>query len=469
MRLKIIYSLTFFFIAIGANAQNGLSNFVNASNLKRANLSVMVKDLETGKVVMDHRAEKNTIPASTTKLVTTATALEILGPDFKFETKLQYDGAIRDSVLNGNIYILGGGDPTLGSAFMGDSLFLDKWVLAVKTLGIKKINGSVIGDATLFNTEGIVPKWSWEDMGNYYAAGAYGISIYDNTCRVYFKSGAVGSTPEVVRTQPEIPGLKFKVFMKATATDEDSAYFYGEPLSNERLVYGGIPANKSEFLSKADIPNPPLYAAQVLAQKLKDNGVDQTKSPSAEISDAKVRTTIFTLQSPPLKDIIANINYKSNNHYAEHVFRYLSLQRATQAAATQSVPVIKDFWKKQGVDVNGLIMFDGCGLAPNNAISANFFVDLLEYEYKKSQYKEVFLASLPVAGQSGTIRKLLKGTRLEGKVQAKSGSIYGVQCFAGYINWNNKVYAFAVLVNNYSGIRKNAVEEIEKLLLSVAK
>lgn len=467
---RIYLSLAICFcIELGSIAQTGLNAFVNAANFKRANLSLMVKDLSSDKIIVQHRANKNTIPASTTKIVTTATALEVLGPDFTFETKLQYDGLLNNGVLNGNIYILGGGDPTLGSAYIGDSLFLEKWIEAIKATGIKKIIGAVVADASLYNNEGIAPKWSWEDMGNYYAAGVYGISIYDNTCRVYFKSGAIGSTPTIVRTQPVIPGLNFNLFLKAANTNDDNAYFYGAPFSNERSVYGTIPANKNEFVSKADIPNPPLYAAQVLTQKLKESGIEISLQASNVITSMKMRTTIHTLKSPSLREIISIINHKSNNHYSEQLFRYLSLQQSKVANTNDAIQFVNDFWKKQDIDNNGLIMFDGCGLSPNNAISAEFLVNILSYEQQKGKYKDDFIASLPVAGESGTIKNLLKGTKLAGKVKAKSGSIHGVQCFAGYIEWNNKTYAFAVLVNNYTGTRSNTVKEIEKLLLSVTK
>lgn len=452
-----------------AIAQSAISTFVNAPEMKRANISVMIKNIETGEPILQHRAEKNTIPASTTKLVTTATALEILGPDFTFTTRLQYDGTIENGVLNGNLYIMGGGDPTLGSKYLGDSLFLNNWVDAVKKLGIKKITGSVIGDGSLYDTQGIPPKWMWEDMGNYYGAGAYGISIYDDTYKVYFKSGASGTTPEILRIEPLIPDLHFKLYLKSANINDDDAYFYGAPYSNERSIYGAIPANRNEFSSKGDIPYPALYAAQVFKQKLEADSIEVAKPAEADVINGNPRITFFTQKSPTLKDIIANINYKSNNHYAEHLFRYLALQTSPQANINDAIDVIKNFWKNKDLDISGLIINDGCGLSPSNGISAKFFVDLLTYEANKSDNKDVFVASLPIAGESGTVKKLLKGTRLQGKVQAKSGSIFDVQCFAGYINWKNKKYAFAVLVNNYTGSRKDVVDEIEKLLLSVAK
>lgn len=463
---KIVFSILISIVCIALSAQTSVNTFVQSPSMKRANISFLVKEIETGRVVVQHRADKVAVPASTAKIVTTATALEILGPDYTFQTKLEYDGAIENGVLNGNIYIIGGGDPTLGSKYLGDSLFLEKWVEAVKNLGITKINGNILPDASIFSKEGIAPKWSWEDMGNYYAAGAYGLSIYDNAYKIYFKSAAPGTTPEIIKVEPKIPGLGFELYLKAAANNEDSAYIYGAPFNNTRLIYGTIPAHQTSFEIKGDIPDPAQFTATVFTNKLKETGIEVLQSATTQpISNNHI--PIYTEVSPPLKEIIKNINFKSNNHYAEHVLRAISLYSNNQGSIVNSVQNIKNFWKSKGIDNSGLILYDGCGLSASNAISASFFVDLLIYEKTKSNYSKEFLESLPIAGQSGTIKSLLKGTPLEGKVQAKSGSIYGVQCFAGYITKNNKQYAFAILVNNYSGTRKTVVKQIENLLLSV--
>ncbi|MDR1680116.1 MAG: D-alanyl-D-alanine carboxypeptidase/D-alanyl-D-alanine-endopeptidase [Prevotellaceae bacterium] len=467
---KILPYLLFAAFNLSLNAQPAVNSLINAPGLKRANISLLVKDIETGEEIAQYRADKNTVPASTTKLVTTATALEILGKEFRFETRLQYNGEIIDSTLYGNLYIKGSGDPTLGSAFTGNSLFLPQWVQAVKNLGIKCIEGAVIGDASLFDSEGVSPKWSWEDLGNYYASGAYGISIFDNTCRVSFQSGPEGSRPKILRTQPEIPNLQFDNNLKAGKTQSDNAYFYGAPLENYRSIRGRIPANRTEFISKSDIPNPVLYAAQIFTRALTDSAIIVEKEAQAlfKPDSFSPRITFYVQQSPPLESIIAEINHQSNNHYAEHLFRYLGLQAATQANRENAVMVEKNYWQKNDLNISGLIVHDGCGLSPSNAISARFLTDLLCYEYRSAN-REVFIKSLPVAGESGTIKNLLKNTKLQGKVQAKSGSISGVQCYAGYIFWNEKTYAFAVLINNFSGTRKNTVKLIEQYLLSVVK
>ncbi len=473
---KILLLSVSFALLINSFAQKNLNEFINAPNLSRANISILVKEIESGEIIMEHRSEKVTTPASTTKLVTTATALEMLGPNYAFETKLQYDGKIRGHVLEGNIYILGSGDPTLGSRFMGDKEFLKKWTDAVKQLGITVINGRIVADPSLYSSEGVSPKWPWEDLGNYYAAGAYGLSIYDNQYNLSFKSGAVGSVPLINKVTPSIPELNFKLALKAGAKNKDSAYIYGAPFNNQRFVYGSIPANKDEFIIKGDIPNPPLYLADLFMKKLEEKGIEIRQNTKVLFNQQEEkeeeRTDFFIEVSPNLDSILTNINQKSNNHYAEHVFRHLSLEneQVLQANSTEASRAIVNFWGNQEIETSGLVMYDGCGLSPSNAISAKFFVDLLIYEKTISTHADAFISTLAVAGESGTLKRFLKGTRLKGKVQAKSGSIRSVQCFAGYLtDKNDKQYAFAILVDNYSGIRKKVVKQIENLLLSVGK
>ena len=216
--------LTLLLLSILAAAKNPVEDFINNPLLENANISLLVKDLSTNKTIYQFRSNNSTIPASTMKLVTTATALELLGPKFCFETKLEIDGTLNSNgVLNGNLYIRGGGDPTLGSEHLGDKDFLTKWVEKIQQIGIKKINGQIIADGTLYDDLGVNPKWTWEDIGNYYAAGAYGISYMDNTYQLVLRSGAEGTTPEILRVIPEMPLLSFENHLKSTTIEFDSA------------------------------------------------------------------------------------------------------------------------------------------------------------------------------------------------------------------------------------------------------
>ena len=155
---KIKLILPFLLLTMVLLAKNPVDDFINNPLLANANISLLVKDLATNKTICQYRPTNSSIPASTMKLVTTATALELLGPTFRFQTKLEIDGTLSSTgILNGNLYIRGGGDPTLGSEHLGDKDFLTKWVEEVKKAGIKKITGQIIADGSLYDNEGVNP------------------------------------------------------------------------------------------------------------------------------------------------------------------------------------------------------------------------------------------------------------------------------------------------------------------------
>ena len=465
---KFLFVLVLFFMSLCVNATNPLNDFRNNPLLENATISLLVKSLTTWAVVCDYRSNNSVVPASTMKLVTTATALEVLGADFRFKTKLEIIGKLgADGVLNGDLYIRGGGDPTLGSEKLGDSKFLDKWVEAVKGFGIRKITGRIIADAGLFDNEGVNVKWSWEDIGNYYAAGVYGLAYCDNAYKLVLKTGAIGSVPQILRVVPEIPNLQIDNQLKCAAITFDSAYFYGAPHSDYRSVTGLVPANRSEFITKGDIPNPGLLLAQHFKALLQERGVPVGGTASDIVDSNFPGELVYTHESPPLSEIINEVNVHSNNHFAEHVFKYLGLQNVPVASNKNAVQVIKTFWKSKGLSVNQLFQQDGSGLAESNAVSASFFVELLTYMKMKSVNGDVFYNSLPVAGENGTLKTFLLKTPLQGKVHAKSGTISRVKSYAGYVDVKGKSYAFAILVNNANGTSKAVTQKIESFLVQL--
>lgn len=467
---KNIFLLLLIVTSVSTYSQNTLEKFVNCDILKNANISLAVKDLTSGKILYNYRSGNASIPASTMKVVTTSTAVELLGANHQIKTSLEYDGNIdAEGILHGNLYIKGNGDPTLGSRILGDTLFLHRWVQEVKRIGIKKVTGSIIADNSCFDDEGVNPHWTWQDIGNYYAAGAYGIAYKDNTYTIQFNSKAVGTTPEIVKITPRISELKFINHLKSTSIKSDSAYIYGAPRSFERSIYGEIPANRANFSIKGDIPRPGLLLAQDFKKELAKSKIEVVGSAKDIFGKTNTgRKNIYNHLSPPLKDIVKEINVNSNNHYAEHIFRYLSLQNQTQATSTHSISIIKNFWKSKSLSPEQLFMYDGCGLSPENAVSAQFFIDLLTY-MNSSMNNFDFRNSLPIAGISGTVKTFLDKTVLEGKVQAKSGTINRVRCFVGYIDTTDKKWTFAILVNNANGTAKAVTDKMEEFLIEITQ
>lgn len=435
-----------------------------------ANISLLVQDLESGEVIDSYRAKNVAPPASVMKLLPTATALETLGADYRFSTYIEYSGTLDNGILHGDLYVRGTGDPTLGSQKVGDRGFMNKWVKAIREAGIREIHGRVVADLSYFDADAINPGWIWEDIGNYYAPGIYALSYMDNTMNVVLRSGPVGSIAEVQYTVPEVPGVQFDNHIRCTSITHDGAFVHGAAYNYTRYLTGSVPSNQGSFGVQGDLPNPGLLLVQHLSQRLEDSGIRVTAQP-AYISEADgvKRTGIYTWQSAPLAEIIRETNIHSNNMYAESLFRTFGAQYTLPATIHNSSEYEKEYWLRRGVDIRSARIVDGCGLAPQDALSAETLVQLLTYMYNSAN-KEAFYASLPVSGESGTLRTLLPNTELSGKVHAKSGTIAATKNFAGYIELpNGRTWVFAVMVSFGNGKAKQIQKVIGDYLLDLYK
>lgn len=480
MKFKIQYLLLFFvlipYISFAQTAQSGIQQFLNNKGLKHASVGICVKDF-SGKEIASYNGDKSYTPASILKVVTTATALEVLGPEYRYKTTLA-----KENHNSNHLLIHGYGDPTLGTEYLENTpnAFLSQWVDQIKQNidSTQNIDITIIDD--YFGYNGISDRWIYQDLGNYYAAAAYGISIFDNTYKLHFNTMRRDTCPIIVRTEPEMDDIKFRNTLLLNNTGQDNGYIHGEPGSNRRLVTGDIPAGKTTFSIKGDIPNPGLYLGKLIEKKLNDNNYRIKKIENTydkyykqmyinkkESFDEKV---FYTHQSFPLRDIVKDTNVRSNNHYAEHLIRTIGREKNKDIyspSLESGIDKTQELWRDRGLGTEALIMYDGSGLSPANAVSASFMCDLLVYMQTKSKNAEVFLESLPKAGIDGTVKNRLKGTRLVGKVSMKSGSISGVQCFSGYyINGEDK-YAFTIMINKFTGSRSEIVKAIDTLLLSL--
>lgn len=449
--------------------------------MRGASFSLMVKDVTDGKTIYRYDADRLMSSASVLKTVSTATALEILGEDYRYPTTLEYDGTLQDGILDGNLYIKGSGDPSLGSSHFapGEKEFLTAWIAALQEAGIKHITGSVISDEGVFDTEGSSVKWLREDMGNYYAPGSYGISVFDNMYKLSLQTGPTGTRPSIKGTEPDIPSIRFKNYLKALAVSSDSAYIIGTPLDDVRYLYGVLPANREQYVLKGDIPDPALFMARYLTTQLQQKGIQIDGTPSCRRMEAEQnrwkeeeRKELVTTYSPPLREIASVCNHVSHNLFADALLKTVGLQykpRKNQVISSfgRGIEVVKQHWEEKGLDTFPLKMNDGSGLAPADKVSAAFIADMLVYMATESAVSDAFVASLPQAGIEGSVRNFLKGTKLQGKARLKSGGITGVRCFAGYITQGGRTYAVAIFSNNYSCRMSQMTGGLEKLLLQL--
>ena len=436
----------------------------------QANMSVLVQNLNTGEVIDSYRADHVVPPASVMKLLTTGAALEVLGPGFRFPTILEYSGTIDNGTLRGNLYIRGGCDPSLG--WKGRTGFLDKWLKAVKAAGIRAIDGAVIADMTMLDGEAQNPGWLCEDAGNYYAPGIFSLNYYGNTMNIVLKSGEPGSVATVVKTEPAVEDVYFINHVRCDKISYDGAFVSGLPYSRERYLTGVVPSNLGTFGVKGDLPNPGLLLARHLTARLREAGVT-VKRDASYIADynplTPARTELYVHYSEPLSEIIKETNVNSNNLYAEALFRYLGTRYTLPGTIHNSQDLIRDYWRRRGVNIQNAIIKDGCGLAPQDAVSAKTFVQLLTI-MSRSANTDAWMASLPVSGQSGTLKSLCPQTELEGRIHAKSGTIAGTKNFAGYIDMpNGETWVFAILINSAPGKAKHIQTVIQQYLLDLVK
>lgn len=435
---------------------------------EQANMSVLVQNLNTGEVIDSLRPDNVVPPASVMKVLTTAAALEQYGADYRIPTVLEYTGTIKDSTLRGNLYIRGNCDPSLGSQRRMD--MLDPWVKAVRDAGIRRIEGAVVADMTMLDEDAHNPSWLYEDVANYYAPGIFALNYFNNTLSITLSTGAEGSFAKVVSTYPQVEGLNIVNRIRADKINYDGALVSGLAYSNERCLSGCVPANTQKFYLKGDLPNPGLLVAQHMTTKLREAGVTVTQEASFErdiIPNAPSRTYLYTHYSERLSELVKETNINSNNLYAESLFRYIGTKKNVPGTIKNSQDALREFWAEKGVSIQNAIIKDGCGLAPQDAVSARVFVQVLTY-MSKSKNRDAWKASLPVSGESGTLKKFCKDTPLEGRIHAKSGTISGTKTFAGYIDMpNGDTLVFAVMVNAASGKAKNIQTVIQEYLLDV--
>ncbi len=464
-----------FLIVFGLNLQSqqlqqSLNQLVNHNDFRPASIGIHIVSLSDNQEILNYQAHKKLIPASITKLITTYNALLYLKPNFTFETQLYIDGYVKNDTLNGYIVIKGGGDPALQSRFFQNHYgnIADTIAQILKHRNIKHINGAVITDYSVFDFPGTPATWLWSDYGNYYGTSPCGINYRDNSIAVYLQSKSMYDKVKIVKTIPNNHSLQFKNLLQAKKFRKDSAYAYCFPFSDTVLISGAIPENRNSFKIKIAHPRPFKQLQNDIIQALENYHISLTET---NISASKkdnffVRKTFF---SPPLSEIVKSTNLYSNNLFAETLNFYLGFKRYGKGNYLNGINAQKELLSRQKLPLQEITLHDGCGLSPMNAISANFFTQLLQNAAQQPFFK-VFKASLPVSGMSGTLAGFGKNSILAGNLRAKSGYMEGVRTYAGYFTGKSgKTYCFCIMINHYNGSAYQAKKKIETFLVQAAQ
>lgn len=474
MNARILFIVLFAGLVFPAVAQNrfqeAVQQLLGQPDYEHASIGISIVDLNTGENVYDLDADRLHIPASIMKLVTSAAALEILGADYRFQTKIGYVGRIKNNTLNGDLTIIGGGDPALGSGYFQDHYFsahfLDVWVEQIKAAGILKINGDLVLDGSIYDSERVPASWVWGDIGNYYGAGPNAFSVYDNLFRITFKSpNRAGELTRIVSTNPKIQGMQITNEVLSSDINSDQAYVFGGPMDKNRTIRGTIPKGRNAFTIKAAIHRPEEVLAQDLMARLAKQGVFFT----GEIKFKKTKhggfQAVYIQESPALAKIVEVLNHESVNLFAEHLVRQIAAEKTGVGNREKGIEIIKEFWQTKGVDAETFFMEDGSGLSHFNAISPAHLTAILSFMSGKEESKTAFFNSLPAAGE-GTLARFSTQYFPGNSLKAKSGSMQRVRCYAGFLQCGSgKTLAFSFMFNHFSGSHSQLIGEIETLLL----
>lgn len=472
MNVRFFQIFLFLVFYLNTSSQNDLKNkmeqFQNLPEYKNASIGIHIQELKSGETLYGFNEDKLLIPASTLKLITSATALEILGSNYRFKTKLGYIGETEKNTLKGNLVVIGGGDPTLGSEYFvkNNSNFLENWAKKVKLAGIKKVEGDLLLDASIYDSEKVPATWIWEDIGNYYGAGANAFTIYDNLSRITFGSPKkTGQATKIISIYPKIEGLKILNEVVTANNNSDNAFVFGSPLDKRRTIRGTIPRNRKAFTIKAAIHNPEEILAQELLRYLAKEGVFISGKVRFEEVNQKAFQPIYIQESPTLSEIAKVLNYESVNLFAEHFLKQISAEKNGVGKRKVGIQTLKKFWELKGVSTASLFMEDGSGLSHFNAVSPSFFTDLL----RQMSDNKSFIHSLPEAGE-GTLSRFSKNLFPGNTLKAKSGSMTRVRCYSGYLQLDSgKKVVFSIMVNHFSGSHTKLISEIEKILITIKK
>ncbi|WP_077919990.1 D-alanyl-D-alanine carboxypeptidase/D-alanyl-D-alanine-endopeptidase [Spirosoma sp. 209] len=461
-----------------------IESFQAGPAVRYGTVALSVRRVRDGEERIGYNARLSLPSASTLKLITTATALAVLGPNYTYTTTLEYDGTIKDSVLIGNLYIRGTGDPSLGSwrfpAYYDLSALLKSWSEAVRAAGIRQIQGVVVGDASLYSDLTTPGTWPFGDLGNYYGAGLSALNINENLYRIFFRPGkSVGAPTSVLRTDPLVPYLTFQNTVTTDAAKTgDQVNIVGAPFLNLQWLTGKVPMGEpaNEFSVKGALPDPAYFAAHALRQQLVQDNVLVPNLPvsigggqSTTVVASGTRVVINQHRSPTLAELAQQTNYQSINLYAEALIRTATRQLDKTVGTTDaSVDALTAFWQKKGVNLDGFRIHDGSGLSTTGALTADNMTGILSAMAREPSFS-AFYETIPVVGQTGTVRSLARGTAAAGNIRAKSGSIEGVRAYAGYFTaTDGERMSFCVLVNKFTPGQNRAVTtELETIFLGL--
>jgi len=436
-------------LAQSPSLQQELNRLLRAEWLQYGYCGIVVRDLRTGETLFQHDAERVLTPASTTKLITTAAALDLLGSDYRFRTRVWMRGHLdREGTLNGDLILQGGGDATLTLNA------LKQLAQQVRTAGIQRVEGLLLYDDSWLDAERYGFGWNIDDEPFGYQAQMSALCVERNAVRLYARPADKPGEPAQLRVEPPTDYVQL---VNLTRTVEERATQARLTATRQRalnrlIVSGTIPIGSDEVLiGRYAVENPSRFATVLFRDALREVGI-QVPSRIAPMLHPMEGTEqlIAEHRSPPLSEIVALINKPSDNLLAEIVLKAIGREKRGRATTEAGLEAVREFLQQAGLEMGAVYLVDGSGLSRINAISPENLVRLLTYMARSPQ-AELYRQSLPLFGVDGTLRNRLRETPVQGKGAAKTGSLLRVSTIAGYLTTRSgRELVFAIMMNAYN-------------------
>ncbi|MCY4778275.1 D-alanyl-D-alanine carboxypeptidase/D-alanyl-D-alanine-endopeptidase [Sphingobacterium sp. UT-1RO-CII-1] len=446
--------------SVKESVPTAFQQFVSSGKLPNGIASLTVLDGKTGQVLFEKNSTIGLSTASTLKVITSITALDILGANYTYKTTLSYTGDIDSlGVLNGDIILTGTGDPTLGSdryTSTKEEVLLNKWVYKIKNAGIKQVNGRIIADDLHWGGNTAPAGWAWEDLGNYYGAGVSGLNWRENKMGVVFRHWSIGQPATIEKLVPNVANAH--IVNEVTTASQgagDNVYAFSAPYTELIYLRGSLGRDLKKTIEIA-VPDPALDAAHQLHQALISNEVwvDSLPTTGKRLMNTgekivHARQDLDVHNSPPLHEIVYWFNQKSVNLYGEALLKTIGLLSHNKSDTRESGELVAKYWEqKLKIPTSELRILDGSGLTAQNRITTLAMSRIMHYAQSRPWF-EIFHKSLPT----------INGMSM------KSGTIGGVLGYTGYHTTSKgEAVTFTLLVNNYVGTASNMRQEMFKLL-----
>jgi D-alanyl-D-alanine carboxypeptidase/D-alanyl-D-alanine-endopeptidase (penicillin-binding protein 4) len=435
---------------VGRTFEERLASLVNGSVSNSSDASIQVVELESGRSVAERNPHMPLAPASNMKLFTTAAAIDLLEPSFEVTTGVYARGDVdATGTLNGDVKVVGRGDPTIGGRFHDGAAtaVLQEWAADLKRAGVKTVTGDLILEYGYMDTEYIHPTWPVDQLVNWYEAPISAFSMQEGCVEVRVLPSRAGQQC-VVQLEPPTSYVQ----VQNTCRTGGGLPFITRPRgSNTVIVRGGVPARSGATEVFVTVENPVHYFAAVTNETFQRAGIRILGKVTLIARDPRTDWRLVSKHATPLSILVYVINKKSQNHYAEQVLKIIGAEERHEGSWEAGTSEVKEWLTtKIGVPANEFYPVDGSGMSRGNRASANAFVSLLRYMWKSS-WREEFVSSLPYTGDpESKFGHRLRRPPYARQIYAKTGYISGVIGLSGYVHaQSGKVYAFSFLFNRY--------------------